>query len=101
MSITAQPLTQAREALTMAAEQKLALMGQVAQQSRKIVELEREVQRLAPALSRAEQALADAQVEIEALRAQLPDGATVNAFNNLVEFLSAPSELHPTLRIAA
>jgi len=59
------------------------------------------VQKLATNLSQAQQSLADARAEIEALRAQLPDAATINAYEALVEFMTAPAEVHPALRIAA
>jgi septal ring factor EnvC (AmiA/AmiB activator) len=97
----AAPLTQARQALMVAAEEKLVLLGQLKEQGRKISELEREVQKQSTAAAQAQAALADAKREIEALRSQLPDDATVNAFNALSEFLSAPAEVAPALRIAA
>ncbi|HEV2296766.1 MAG TPA: hypothetical protein VGR35_23190 [Tepidisphaeraceae bacterium] len=101
MSISAQNLTQAREALIAAATQKLSLLAQVKEQGRKITELEREVQMLATNFSQAQQALVDARTEIEALRAQLPDAATINAYEALVDYMTAPSEVHPQLRMAA
>ena len=101
MSISAQSLTQAREALIAAATQKLSLLAQLKEQGRKITELEREVQKLATCYSQAQQSLVDARNEIEALRAQLPDAATINAYESLVDYMTAPSEVHPELRIAA
>ncbi len=101
MSMSAQTLTQAREALVAAATQRLALLAQLKEQGRKITELEREVQKLATNFSQAQQSLADARAEIEALRAQLPDAATINAYEALVEFMTAPAEVRPELRIAA
>ena len=99
--MSAQTLTQARETLIEAATQKLALLTQLKEQGRKITELEREVQKLATNFSQAQQALVDARNEIEALRAQLPDAATINAYEALVNFMTAPAEVHPALRIAA
>jgi septal ring factor EnvC (AmiA/AmiB activator) len=99
--ISAQTLTQAREALIESATQKLSLLQQIKEQGKKITELEREVQKLATSCSQAQQALVDARAEIEALRAQLPDAATINAYERLVDYMTAPSEIHPELRIAA
>jgi chromosome segregation ATPase len=99
--ISAQTLTQAREAMIEAATQRLSLLLQLKEQGKKIVELEREVQKLATNFSQAQQALVDAKNEIEALRAQLPDAATINAYERLVDYMSAPSDVHPELRIAA
>jgi len=99
--ISAQTLTQAREAMIEAATQRLSLLQQIKEQGKKIVELEREVQKLATNFSQAQQALVDAKNEIEALRAQLPDAATINAYERLVDYMSAPSDVHPELRIAA
>ena len=99
--ISAQTLTQAREAMIEAATQRLSLLQQLKEQGQKIVELEREVQKLATNFSQAQQALVDAKNEIEALRAQLPDAATINAYERLVDYMSAPSDVHPELRIAA
>jgi septal ring factor EnvC (AmiA/AmiB activator) len=101
MSMSAQTLTQARETLIEAATQKLSLLTQLKEQGRKITELEREVQKLATNFSQAQQALVDARNEIEALRAQLPDAATINAYEALVNYMTAPAEVHPALRIAA
>jgi hypothetical protein len=101
MSISAPTLVQAREALVSTHTRVLNLLSQVKEQGRKIVELEREVQKQATAASQAQQALASAKIEIEALRSQIPDDATVNAFNSLTQFLSAPAEEHPSLRFAA
>jgi septal ring factor EnvC (AmiA/AmiB activator) len=101
MSMSAQSLTQAREALISAATEKLSLLAQLKEQGRKITELEREVQKLATSYSQAQQSLVDARNEIEALRAQLPDAATINAYEALVDYMTAPAEVHPELRIAA
>jgi chromosome segregation ATPase len=101
MSMSAQTLTQAREVMIAAAEQRLSLLAQIKEQGRKITELEREVQKLATNFSQAQQALVDARNEIEALRAQLPDAATINAYEALVNYMTAPGEVHPQLRIAA
>ena len=99
--ISAQTLTQAREAMIEAATQRLSLLQQLKEQGKKIVELEREVQKLATNFSQAQQALVDAKNEIEALRAQLPDAATINAYARLDDYMSAPADIHPELRIAA
>ncbi|HYO08152.1 MAG TPA: hypothetical protein VER17_04210 [Tepidisphaeraceae bacterium] len=101
MSLTAPILEQAREALLEAANQKLTLLGAVKEQGRKIAELEREVQKQETGRMQAEQALADAKIEIESLRSQIPDSRFINAYEALTQFLTAPSEVHPDLRIAA
>ncbi len=101
MSFSAATLNAARESLVAAAQQKLALIAQLSEQGRKIVDLEAEVQKLADESARARQALADARSEIEALRAQLPDAATVRAYNGLTEVLTSPSAERFGLRIAA
>ena len=97
--MNAQTLTHARQALIEAAQQRLVLTDQVREQKRKIVDLEREVQQLAASAEQARQALADARNEIQALRAQVPDDATVRAYHSLVEILAAPSQ--GELRLAA
>jgi hypothetical protein len=94
-------LTTAREALIASNQQNQVLFTQLQDQARKIADLEREVQRQASAASTARQALAAAHVEIEALRAQLPDAATQSAYDSLVDYLSSPSETRQSLRIAA
>jgi hypothetical protein len=101
MSLAPEILEQAREALIEAANQKITLVGAIKEQGRKIYELEREVQKQMTGRVQAEAALADARVEIESLRSQIPSTATINAFNALTDFLIAPSEVHPELRIAA
>lgn len=82
-------------------QQRALLVGHINEQGRKIAELEREVQRRATEAERAQQALADARREIEVLRSQLPDAATREAYEALVEHLSAPAESNPLLRLAA
>jgi septal ring factor EnvC (AmiA/AmiB activator) len=99
--ITSQTLTQAREALVAAGEQKRSLQLQVKDQARKIAELEREVQKLASTLSQTQQSLVGARQEIQILRSQLPDEATQRAFDDLTETLTAPSEAGVELRLAA
>lgn len=99
--ITAQPLSQAREALMTLTEQNNVLVGQLKEQGRKICELEREVQKQSTSAAQAEHALRAARMEIEALRGQIPDSATQNAFEALQQFLAAPCDVHPALRIAA
>jgi chromosome segregation ATPase len=101
MKITADILEQAREALVDATTQKITLLAAVKEQGRKIVELEREVQRQMTRREQAEQALQAARIEIEALRTQIPSEATQSAFENLTQYLAAPAEIHPELRIAA
>jgi septal ring factor EnvC (AmiA/AmiB activator) len=101
MSMTAAPLAQARAALIEAGQQRLALIAQLTEQRQKISDLEAEVQIQADAAARATQALADARTEIEALRAQMPDAATVRAYHALTEVLTAPSVEKYGLRIAA
>ena len=101
MSLTAPILEQARQALIEAASQKLTLLGAVKEQGRKIAELEREVQKQETGRMQAEQALADARIEIESLRSQIPDDRFVNAYEALTQFMTAPAEVAPALRIAA
>lgn len=99
--ISAQTMIQAREALMTLASEKITLQGQLKEQAKKIADLEREVQKQASAAAEAREALTDAKREIEALRAQMPDDATIRAHESLVDYLTAPSEEHPLLRIAA
>jgi F0F1-type ATP synthase membrane subunit b/b' len=101
MSFSAATLNQARTALIEASQQKLALIAQLTEQGRKIVDLEAEVQKQADAAERGRQALVEARAEIEALRAQLPDDATVRAYNALTETLTSPVTERYALRIAA
>jgi chromosome segregation ATPase len=101
MSITADSLQQAREALIAFSQQKISLLSQIREQGKKIVDLEREVQKQATAASTAREALASAKIEIEALRSLVPSDETQRAFDDLVQFLSAPAETHPEMRIAA
>jgi hypothetical protein len=99
--MNAQTLTTTRETLITIAQEKLLLVGQVNEQKRKIADLEREVQRQAHARQIAERLVADLRAENDALRAQIPDEATLQAYNDLVQYITAPSETHPVLRIAA
>ena len=103
MSITAPTLTQAREALVSFSQQKAILLSQLAEQSQKIADLESEVQKQATLVSQATSALAAAKIEIESLRSQIPDEATVKAFDSLVSYLSAPTPAwtKSEMRIAA
>ena len=101
MSISADTLNQAREALVAAYQQNLNLVAQIKEQGRKIVDLEREVQKQMNCRAQAEQQLAEIRVEVEALRSQLPSDATISAYNALEQFLVAPAEEHPGLRLAA
>ena len=101
MKITADILTQAREALVDATTQKITLLSAIKEQGRKITELEREVQRQMTRREQAEQALQAARVEIEALRTQVPTEAAMSAFETLTQYLASPAEIHPELRIAA
>jgi hypothetical protein len=99
--ISAQTLSQAREALVSLSQQNCILVGQIKEQGRKIVDLEREVQRQATSAAAAQQALRAAQIEVESLRAQIPGDATISAHDALQQYLSAPAELHPQVRLAA
>jgi hypothetical protein len=101
MSMNAQTLSTARETLISIGHEKLVLVGQVNEQKRKIADLEREVQRQAHARQIAERLVADLRAENDALRAQIPDEPTIQAYNDLVQFITAPSSTHPELRIAA
>ena len=101
MSFSAQTLMQAREMLLEAARQKMTLLRHIREQGRKIADLEREVQKQTSMCATSQQLLSDARCEIKALRAQLPDEATQRAFDDLSQYLTAPSEMHPELRIAA
>lgn len=101
MLITAPSLVSARDALNALAQQRQQLVFTVQQQGKKIVDLEHEIQRMATALSSAQQQLADAKIEIQALRSQIPDHATVRAFDDLVEYMSGTAEVQPSVRLAA
>ena len=101
MPFTAQALNQARETLVQYAQEKRSLMQKVRDFSQKIADLEREVQKQATAATTAQHALANARVEIEALRAQLPDEATRRAFDALTQHLAEPADTYEALRIAA
>lgn len=101
MSMNANTLTSAREALITLGHERLMLTAQVQEQKRKISDLEQEVQRQARARELAEQTVADLRHENESLRAQIPDEATLRAYGDLVQYITAPSAAHPALRIAA
>lgn len=101
MPITAPSLISAREALNSLTLQRQQLVYTVQQQGKKIVDLENEVQRMATALSSAQQQLADARIEIDALRTQIPDHATVRAYDDLVESMTGATDVQVPLRIAA
>ena len=101
MSFSSQILEQAREALIESTSQRLAMVGAIKEQGRKIAELEREVQKQQTGRVQAEALVAELKREVEALRSMVPDDATVNAFEALTQFLSAPANLHPAIRIAA
>lgn len=101
MLISAQTLTQAREALVQMGQERISLISQVKEQGRKISDLEREVQKQANARSASEQMLAEARREIEALRSQIPSDETVRAHEALMNYLASPAEVHPALRSAA
>ena len=101
MKLSHEILEQARAALVEAAQTKVNLVAAIKEQGRKIFELEREVQKQMTGRVQAEEALAAARIELEAIRAQIPSDATVNAYQALGEFLSAPASIHPQLRIAA
>jgi len=101
MSIPAQILTQAREALAASDARRRTLVAQLREQSQKISDLELEVQRQAMALTRSREDLASARTEIDNLRAQLPDAETKQAFGSLANYLATPSEPEAELSIAA
>ena len=101
MSFSSEILDQAREALIESASQRLTLVGAIKEQGRKIAELEREVQRQTSRSVQAEAQVAEMKRELEALRSMVPDDATVSAFEALTQFLKAPADVHPELRIAA
>jgi hypothetical protein len=101
MNLSPEILQQARGALIEAAQQKVNLVAAIKEQGRKIFELEREVQKQQTGRVAAEEALTAARIELEAIRSQIPSDATVNAFQALSEYLSAPAEIHPQLRVAA
>lgn len=101
MVFTAQALTQARETLVQYAREKRMLLKQVRDFSQKIADLEREVQKQSTAATTAQLSLANARVEIEALRAQLPDEATRQAFDALSRHLAEPADSYEALRLAA
>jgi hypothetical protein len=100
MSMNATALKQAREFLMDGAAERLTLLRHIKEQGRKI-KLEREVQKQMTLRDQAEQALSEARKEIESLRGQMPDDATLTAYHSLVEYLCTPSELNPQLRVAA
>jgi hypothetical protein len=101
MSLNASTLCQARESLIDGAQQRIQLLGQIRDMGRKIVDLEKEVQKQASARYVAEQQMASLKQEVEALRSQIPDDATVSAYNALEQFLAAPAQEHPAIRLAA
>ena len=103
MSLNATALVQAREFLIDGAAERATLIRHVKEQGRKITDLEREVQKQATLRDQAEQQLAEARKEIAALRGQLPDDATINAYHALVEHLTntGSSAITSELRIAA
>lgn len=101
MSMNAESLSSARESLITIGHERLILTAKVQEQKRKISDLEQEVQRQARARELAEQTVADLRLENEALRAQIPSEATIRAYNDLVQYMTAPSAQHPELRIAA
>ena len=101
MSMNAQTLSTARETLVTIGHERLIMTAQLAEQKRKISDLEREVQRQAHARAIAERLVAAARAEADALRAQIPDEATLRAYNDLVQYMTAPASTHPELRIAA
>jgi hypothetical protein len=101
MKISHEILEQARAALLDAAQQKINLLAAIKEQGRKIFDLEREVQKQMTGRAQAEEALAAARIELEAIRSQIPSDKTINAYEALTDYLSAPAEIHPQLRIAA
>ena len=101
MSMNAQTLSQAREAMVSLGNERLIMVSHIQEQKRKISELEREVQRQATAREQAERIAEDLRNENAALRAQIPDEATLQAYGDLVQYMTAPAATHPQLRIAA
>lgn len=101
MSMNSQSLQQARENLIGLGHEKLILVSQIQEQKRKISDLEREVQRQATGRAAAERLAEDLRNENAALRAQIPDEATLRAYNDLVQYMTAPAATHPELRLAA
>jgi hypothetical protein len=101
VNLSPEILQQARAALIEATQQKVNLVAAIKEQGRKIFELEREVQKQMTGRVAAEEALSAARIELEAIRAQIPSDATINAFQALSDYLTAPAEIHPQLRVAA
>jgi chromosome segregation ATPase len=101
MSFSSEILEQAREALIETASQRLTLIGAIKEQGRKIAELEREVQKQMTGRVQAEAMCSELKREVETLRSMIPDDATVSAFEALTDYLKAPADSHPELRIAA
>ena len=101
MSMNADTLLTARETLISIAHEKLIILAQLNEQKRKISDLEREVQRQAQARAVAERTVAELRQENDALRAQIPDEATLRAYGDLVSYMTAPTATHPELRLAA
>jgi hypothetical protein len=56
---------------------------------------------MATSLASAQQFLADAKIEIQSLRTQIPDAATIRAFGDLVEHLSGTDEALAPVRLVA
>ena|SRR5581483_8722063 len=101
MSISAQTLMQAREALIASGHQKLVLMSQIKDQDRRIEELEAQLNDQRQVCNQLEQTLAETQNELQKTKNQLPDDATYNAFEALVQFLAAPAQTGGDRRAAA
>jgi cell division septum initiation protein DivIVA len=99
--IAAQTFHQARQALITIQQQNLQLLRQIEEMGVKIADLEREVQEQAAAAEQARQALIQARQENDALRARIPDQDILDAHHQLVDYLSASTELAPALRAAA
>jgi len=101
-TLTAQTLVAARETLIAISRENADLLVQMRDQARKIMDLEREVQIQATAASQARHALVEAQAETEAVRAQLPDQATLNAFEALSDCMTTPVQsTSQPMRVAA
>ena len=99
--ITSPTLTQAQQTLGVVLQQRVVLQRQVSDQSIKIAEMEQEIQRLSSLLSQTQQQLITSREEASALRSQLPDEATVRAFNDLTEYLCHLTQAQPEMRMAA
>jgi hypothetical protein len=100
MALNAETLTQARDAISNLARHNIILLEQLQEQSQKISDLEREVQRQASICSQARQELINVRIENDGLRALVPTDATQKAFLDLEQSLADHPEQNEW-RIAA